>query len=253
VPQVKFHSSPVIKARSAESGSGPFTFPDSRMGKSSVKKFKATLRSDNTSLKWTVVSVPSGLVDDWKAGGRPRIRGEINGFPFRTSLFPTGKGEFILLVNKRMQKGAEVTLGSVASFRIESDADERTITTPAELKKAFTEMAALRKWYDNLPYSFHKYVADMVNAPKSAEARQRQAEKMAEILLAMMEGERETPPILEAAFNRAPLARKGWEQMTEAQRRGHLWGIFYYQSPESRQKRAMKAVEEAIQVAKRKL
>ena len=66
------------------------------------------------------------------------------------------------------------------------------------------------------------------------------------------EGERETPPILEAAFVRSPLARKGWELMTPTQRRGHLWGISYYRSPESRQKRAAKAVAEAVRIAKSK-
>jgi hypothetical protein len=40
--------------------------------------------------------------------------------------------------------------------------------------------------------------------------------------------------------------------MTDTQRRGHLWGIFYYSSPESRQKRAKKAVEEAVRIAKSK-
>ena len=77
-------------------------------------------------------------------------------------------------------------------------------------------------------------------------------ETMAEHLLAMQEGERETPPILEAAFVRAPLARRGWELMTPTQRRGHLWGIFYYRSPEARQRRTDKAVEDAIRVAKSK-
>jgi len=37
--------------------------------------------------------------------------------------------------------------------------------------------------------------------------------------------------------------------MTPIQRRGHLMGIFYYQSPESRQKRAQKAIEEALRAA----
>jgi hypothetical protein len=36
------------------------------------------------------------------------------------------------------------------------------------------------------------------------------------------------------------------------QRRGHLLGIFYYQSPESRQKRAQKAIEEALKIAGKK-
>jgi hypothetical protein len=35
------------------------------------------------------------------------------------------------------------------------------------------------------------------------------------------------------------------------QRRGHLLGIFYYQSPESRQKRTDKAVAEALKIAER--
>lgn len=222
------------------------------MAKSSLRTFKATLKPDGTALKWTVVSVPPSVTGGWKCGGRPRVKGEINGFAFRTSLFPTGKGGFILLINKRMQAGAKVTLGSVASFRLEPDTEERTIVTPPELKQALTGSAALRRWFGRLPYSFHKYTADMVTQAKSAEARVRRAEQVAEVLLSMMEGERETPPILEAAFVRAPLARQGWELMTPVQRRGHLWGIFYYRSPESRQKRAAKAIEEAVRIAKSK-
>jgi hypothetical protein len=39
--------------------------------------------------------------------------------------------------------------------------------------------------------------------------------------------------------------------MTPIQRRGHLMGIYYYQSPESRQKRAQKAIEEALRAAEK--
>jgi hypothetical protein len=61
-----------------------------------------------------------------------------------------------------------------------------------------------------------------------------------------MEGERITPPILEALFNRQPVARSGWNAMTPIQRRGHLLGIFYYQGPEARMRRAQQAVDEAL-------
>jgi uncharacterized protein YdeI (YjbR/CyaY-like superfamily) len=222
------------------------------MAQSSAKTFKATLKPDGTSLKWTIAAVPRALTDSWKAGGRPRVKGEINGFAFRTTLFPTGKGDFVLLVNKRMQAGGKVVQGSIASFRLEPDAEERTIDTPKELKQALAAVRGLRQYYEGLSYSFHKYISDMVTAPKDEEARARRPEQMAEVLLFMKEGERETPPILEAAFVRAPLARKGWERMTPTQRRGHLWGISYYRSPESRQKRTMKAVDEAVRIAKSK-
>jgi hypothetical protein len=36
------------------------------------------------------------------------------------------------------------------------------------------------------------------------------------------------------------------------QRRGHLLGIFYYKEGEAREKRAAKAVEEALRVGKKK-
>jgi hypothetical protein len=68
-------------------------------------------------------------------------------------------------------------------------------------------------------------------------------------MLLAMEGERRTPPILEAAFRRQPKAGQGWAAMTPIQRRGHLLGIFYYRSPEARQKRARQAIAEALRVA----
>jgi hypothetical protein len=69
--------------------------------------------------------------------------------------------------------------------------------------------------------------------------------------LLTLEGESEPPPVLLAAFLRQPLARAGWEAMTPVQRRGHLLGIFHYQTVESRERRAGKAVEEALRVAKK--
>jgi uncharacterized protein YdeI (YjbR/CyaY-like superfamily) len=86
---------------------------------------------------------------------------------------------------------------------------------------------------------------------KSAEARTRRAEQIAECLLAAMEGERELPPVLQVAFAREPRAREGWASMSASRRRGHLLGIFYYRSPEARGRRVAKAVQEAVEFAER--
>jgi Domain of unknown function (DUF1905)/Bacteriocin-protection, YdeI or OmpD-Associated len=227
------------------------------MAKTLVKTFKATLERGQASLGWTIIRVPRHVTDVWQAGRRVRVKGEIKrdggkGFAFRTTLFPAGNGEFTLLVNKRMQAGAGVSLGSVAVFRLEPDTEVREIAIPPELKEILADVPSLRRWYDRLPYSIRKYVTDIVLGPKSPEARVRRAEAMAEHLLAMQEGEKETPPILEAGFVRSPLARQGWKLMTPAQRRGHLWGVFYYRSPEARQRRADKVIEHAVQIAKSK-
>jgi hypothetical protein len=220
------------------------------MAKSPAKTFKATLVRGGDSLNWTIASIPRSITDSWNAGSRPRVTGEMNGFAFRSTLFPTGNGDFTLLVTKRMQAGAKAYPGSVAIFRLEPDLEDRAVVMPCELKKAMAGAAPLRRWLDRLPYGFRHYIADNVAQPKSPEARVRRAERMAELLFSVMEGEYETPPILEAAFARQPLARQGWQKMTPTQRRGHLWGIFYYRGPESRQRRAAAAVEDAIRIAK---
>jgi uncharacterized protein YdeI (YjbR/CyaY-like superfamily) len=74
---------------------------------------------------------------------------------------------------------------------------------------------------------------------------------MAERLMLAMEGEKELPPVLEVAFRRTPAARKGWELMTKVQRRSNLMAVFYYQSPEAREKRVRKVVEDCLKAANR--
>ena len=181
-----------------------------------------------------------------------KVKGEINGFAFRTSLFPTGKGYHYLLVNKRMQAGAAARPGSVAQFRLEPDMEKRVATVPAELQRILNEDRSLRRWFDQLNYSTCKWITDRVVQVKSAEARVRRAEQAAEQLMATMEAERELPPILKLAFAREPRALAGWQRMSPTHRRGNLLAIFYYRTPEARDRRIAKIIEDALTFAERK-
>lgn len=218
---------------------------------SAQRKFRGVLQPDNTALKWVIVKVPFDPARAWPRRNRLRVKGTINGFRFRTSLFRSARNGHILLVNKQMQKGAKVAVGGMADIVLEPDMEERVATIPAELEKFLKHDRALKKWFDELSYSMRKYMQDAITVCKSPEARVRRAEQTAERVMLAMEGERELPPILQVAFRRQPKALAGWQAMTPVQRRGHLLGIFYYQSPEARQKRAEKAVSEALAVAKR--
>ncbi len=180
-----------------------------------------------------------------------KVKGEINGFAFRTSLFPTGKGYHYLLVNKRMQAGAGARPGSVAQFRLEPDTEKRVATVPAELQRVLNEDRSLRRWFDQLNYSIRKWITDRVVQVKSAEARVRRAEQVAEQLMATMEAELELPPILKLAFAREPRAFAGWQRMSPLHRRGHLLAIFYYRSPEAHDRRIAKVIEDALAFAAR--
>lgn len=211
------------------------------------KSFTAVLEPDGTALKWTIARIPFDVANAWPVRRGRRVRGEIEGFAFRTTLFPRpGGGGHYLLVNKKMQAGAQVRAGGKARIWLEPDLDEREILLPEELKRELNSDRGLRKWFDGLSDSMRREIGKWADEPKSPESRQKRAEKMAERLMQAMEGEQEAPPILKGIFQRQPQAREAWFALTPAQRRSHLLGIFYYETVEGRERRAAKAIEEAV-------
>lgn len=216
-----------------------------------LKSFSAPLERMRSRLNWIIVRVPFDAAKVWGLRGQIRVRGEINGFTFRTSLFPDGQGRHFLLVNKRMQKGAHATAGSVVRIQMERDDAEREVSVPVELKRILAQDRELNRWHDKLNPSTRNDIAKWVTDPKSGAARSRRAEQIAERMLSVMEAECELPPVLQVAFARNPRARQGWDAMSTARRRGHLFGIFYYRTPDAQAKRIDKMLEEANAVAER--
>ena len=94
------------------------------------KSFEATLERLRSNLGWVIVWIPFNVQKIWGTRGMFRVKGEINGFAFRTSLFPTRKGVHFLLVNKKMQVGANVSEGNTAEFLLEPDTAERVLACP---------------------------------------------------------------------------------------------------------------------------
>ncbi len=217
-----------------------------------AKSFQAILEHDGTRLNWVIIRIPLDIHKIWGTRGTVRVKGTINGFPFRSALFPTGKGGHVMIVNKRMQAGAGVRVGSLAKFRLEPDKEERLVGVPNALKRALAEDKSLLHWYEKLNYSTRKYIGAWINDVKSAEARTRRSEQIAVRLMETMEAEHEFPPMLRLAFDRNARAKDGWEKMSLSRRRGHLLGIFYYRTPEGRARRLAKAIEDAVQIAELK-
>ena len=205
-----------------------------------------------SNLGWVIVRIPLDVPKVWGTRGMLKVKGEINGFAFRTSLFPTGKGYHYLLVNKRMQAGAGARPGMVARFHLQPDTEKRVAIVPGELQRILNEERSFRRWFEQLNYSTRKWITDWVTQVKSPEARGRRAEQVAEQLLATREAERELPPILKLAFARDPRAYTGWQRMSPSHRRGHLLAIFYYRSPDARDRRIAKLLDDALTFAERK-
>lgn len=223
------------------------------------KSFLARLKHLEGNLGWRIVDVP---FDVKKAFGEPSVvagrgtvpvKGTVNGFAFRTSVFPRKDGNHFLLVNKQMQKGAGVReIGDPIEVEIELDPEKRTVAIPDLLKKELAEEPELLAYFKSFSYSMRKYFADHVEQPKSPTIRQKRARELAEVLMQMKDGEETPPPILAAEFAHNPQARRGWELMSASHKRGHLWGIHYYKRGEARDRRIKKAVEAMVAYSKKR-
>ncbi len=218
-----------------------------------VRHFKAVLERDDRALGWTIARVPFDPAAVWPDRVRLRVKGTVNGFAFRTSLFPDADkpGTYFLLVNRAMQSGADVALGSLAEFTLEPDLDPRPAELPEELDALLDEAEGLRSWYESLSEYTRREIGKWINGVKSDDARMRRARQMAERLLSTMEAEHELPPAIAKALAAHPKARAGWAAMTETQRRNELMAVFYYQTPESRAKRIAKLCDTAQKHATR--
>ena len=210
-----------------------------------VRTFRAKLERGASRLGWTIIRIPFDAGKIWGTRGQLRVKGEINGFGFRSSLFPDGRGGHTLLVNKRMQAGSGTAIGKIAQFRLEPDTEKRVATVPQELVALLQEDRSLRRWFDGLNHSTRRDIGNWVSEPKSQEARERRATQIAERLLNVMLAESgELPPILRMAFAGDAKAYAGWKRMPPSHRRGHLFGIFYYRTPEGQARRVEKTMEE---------
>lgn len=199
-----------------------------------------------------MVRIPFNSVKIWGARGHVRVKGEINGFAFRSSVFPTGDGHHMMLVNKQMQKGGRVQPGMEARFRLEPDLEEREATLPPELDRLLKQSKRLQKYFQSMTPYMRRFIASNVTAVKQPATRMRRAEQVGEHLMETMEAEIELPPLLRQAFARNPEAALAWQRLTPLHRRRQLFGIFYYRGHDARLRRIEKMMAEIMEHASKR-
>jgi hypothetical protein len=213
-----------------------------------AKTFEAVLERNADRLRWVIARIPFDAAKIWGKRGQLKVQGEINGFPFSTTLFPDGQGRHFLIVNKKMLSGGKTAPGLTAKFHLQPDTTPRAAPPPAkELLHELGQSKRLLKFFESLTSSRRREIAKWVAECKSQDARKRRAEQIAERLMETMEAERGLPPIMQLAFRQNPKAGEQWERMSPSHRRTHLFGIFYHRTPEARANRIAKCVKEMME------
>lgn len=146
------------------------------------KSFKAVIEGQGPGDAWARVFIPFDVEKAFGSRARVSVRGTINGFPFRTSIFPTGDGTHQMMVNKTMKQGAKAKTGERVNVTLDIDDAPREVEIPTDLTKALKSSATARKLFDALSPSCKKEYVEWICSAKRDETRRTRVEKAVTML-----------------------------------------------------------------------
>ncbi|HJQ23937.1 MAG TPA: YdeI/OmpD-associated family protein [Blastocatellia bacterium] len=140
-----------------------------------AKRFRAELIQDDNSTA-TAIIIPFDVQKVFGARGRVPVRGTVNGFAYRSSIFTMG-GQPFMVVNKQMREGAKAKAGDTVSVVMERDDEPRTVEAPADLKRALKANRSAQAAWDKASYTHRKEYVQAIEDAKKPETRARRIEK----------------------------------------------------------------------------
>ncbi|MFL6209522.1 MAG: YdeI/OmpD-associated family protein [Pyrinomonadaceae bacterium] len=146
------------------------------MTKTTTKRFRVPLDKHESS-EATGIKIPFDVQKVFGSRARVPVCGTINGFPFRSSVFPMGGGCHFMAVNKETRAGAKAKAGDTITVVMQRDEAPRVITPPPDFARALKANKDARAAWDKLSYTHRKEIVQAIEAAKKPETRQRRIEK----------------------------------------------------------------------------
>jgi hypothetical protein len=139
----------------------------------SLQSFTATLQRPEGVGTWTYLTVPFDAAAVYGVKGQIKVKGTLNGLPFRGSLMPHGNGRHFLVVKKALRDEVGVSQGSVVQVRLDRDTAARAVSVPRDFKQALAANPSAAAAFQTLPPSHQQEYLDYIAAAKKDETRQR--------------------------------------------------------------------------------
>jgi hypothetical protein len=136
-----------------------------------ARHFTAVLQVDART-SGAVILVPAEVVERFHARGRVKVKGTLNGFPFRGALVPADGGH-LLGVNRKMRAGAAARPGEPVSVVLRLDPEPRHVGAPPDLAAALKKSRAAQRAWDRLAPANRRAHLKAIEDAKRPETRAR--------------------------------------------------------------------------------
>jgi len=143
------------------------------------KTFKAVIQ--NAGGGGAFVEVPFD-VEKVFGSKRPRIKAMIERVPYRGLLTRMGGPNHMLIVLKGIREQIGKTFGDEIKVSVEIDIEERVISVPDELKRAFKSNKEAKAKFEKLSYTHQREYVTWIDEAKKDETRQKRIAKTIEML-----------------------------------------------------------------------
>lgn len=147
-----------------------------------IVTFDAVLVRPESARASAYLRIPLDIQTAFGKKGQIKVKGSINGHPYRGSAMPEGNGTHFLAVNKAMRDAIGAHAGATVHVVMEPDEAARTVSIPADLQMALEASQHAGARFAALPYSHQKEYVDWIEGAKKAETRLRRLQTVMERL-----------------------------------------------------------------------
>ena len=148
----------------------------------SIHMFESMLIRPEGVGTWTYFNIPQEVSIAFGSKRQIRVKGTINGYPFRSTALAKGDGTHYLVVGKSIRDQIQAAHGDMVLVIMESDNEDRDVVLPEALLQAFVCNPFARDAFDKLSYSHKKEYVNWILGAKQEDTRQRRIEKTLALL-----------------------------------------------------------------------
>lgn len=134
--------------------------------------FTSTLKRPDGVGTWTYLDIPLDVMAAFGKKGQVKVRGTLNGHPFRGSALPHGDGTHYLVVNRSTREAIGATQGDSVQVVLRADLEERKVNLPEDLVLAMQANSSSKAIFEKLSYSHQKQYIEWIESAKQAATRQ---------------------------------------------------------------------------------
>jgi uncharacterized protein DUF1905/bacteriocin resistance YdeI/OmpD-like protein len=121
---------------------------------------------------WTYIVIPADIANKLQSGNRKgfRTKGKLDNHKFSgKSLIPTGKGEFILTLDKGIRKAIGKRHGAMLEVQIEFDKSQYELNN--EFMDCLNDEPEALKFFNTLTGSHQRYFSKWIESAKTEEIK----------------------------------------------------------------------------------